>query len=348
MLNTAIKAKIQLMPKIDLHLHLDGSLKPETIIDLAREQGLELPAVDTEQLLPYMRVGEECNSLTEYLSKFDFTTRFLQTPGALERAAFEVVQQSAAHGCRYVEVRFAPQLHRGKGLSPEEAIYWVIVGLRRGERKFGIMARAIAICMRNHHQALNLEVIEAASRYMGRGIVAVDLAGDEASYPPEFFREVFALSHKKGIPVTIHAGEAAGAANINEAVTKLGATRVGHAVRLKESPEVLKMMVERGIPLEMCPVSNIQTKAVTGWDSYPIREYYEQGLNVTVNTDNPSVSGTDLTREYLILAERFDFSIKELSDLVLNSAEAAFLGDTEKRWLKRDLSSRFEELELAI
>jgi adenosine deaminase len=343
-----IEDQIQLMPKIDLHLHLDGSLKPETVLDLAAEQGIALPETDIERLLPYMRVGEECGSLTDYLSKFAFTTRFLQTPEALERAAYEAVQQSAAHGCRYVEIRFAPQLHRDQGMSTEETIHWVITGLRRGEKKFGMLARAIAICMRHHPETANLEVIEAAALYQGRGIVAVDLAGDEASHPPENFRNVFALAHKKGLPITIHAGEAAGASNIEEAVCRLGASRIGHGVRLLENTEVLRMMEKLRIPMEMCPVSNIQTKTVPGWSSYPIRDYYEYGLNITVNTDNPSVSGTSLTKEYLILAERFGFTLKELSHLVLGSADAAFLGETEKRWLKRELSSRFAELQQAI
>jgi len=233
-------------------------------------------------------------------------------------------------------------------MSAEEAIHWVITGLRRGEKRFGMLARAIAICMRHHPDEVNLEVIEAAALYHGRGIVAVDLAGDEASYPPENFRNVFALAHKKGLPVTIHAGEAAGANNILEAVSRLGASRVGHGVRLLEDSEVLRMMVKQRIPMEMCPVSNIQTKAVPDWNSYPIRDYFEYGLNITVNTDNPSVSGTDLNKEYLILAERFGFTLKELSHLVLSSADAAFLGDTEKRWLKRDLSSRFAELQQAM
>lgn len=335
---------LQQLPKVDLHLHLDGSLKPETIMELALSQGIKLPVYEKEQLIPFMRVGDDCGSLQEYLTKFEFTTRFLQTPEALERVAYEVLEQSAYHNCKYAEVRFAPQLHRKNGLSLEETIHYVIVGLKRGEKQFGVKARAIAICMRNHSREDNIEVIEAAAKYVGKGMAAVDLAGDEASYPPEFFREVFAVSHKRGIPVTIHAGEAAGANNIYEAVTNLGATRVGHGVRLKESSSILEMVVSRQIPLEMCPISNIQTKAVSGWDTYPIREYYDRGIMVTVNTDNPSVSGTDITKEYRILAEKFGFSVSELATLIMNGAEASFLEDGEKKSLKRELQYELKEL----
>jgi adenosine deaminase len=346
MINNGDKSWIHQLPKVDLHLHLDGSVRVETIMELAEQQGILLPAYSKEMILPYMQVNDECASLKDYLSKFDFTTRFLQTGDALERVAYEIVEQAASHNCRYVEVRFAPQLHRRNGLSAEEAIHYVIAGLRRGEKQFHVRARTIAICMRNHIREDNLEVIEAAARYLGKGIVAVDLAGDEASYPPLLFREVFALSHKRGIPVTIHAGEAGGADNIYEAFTHLGAARIGHGVRLKESEPILKMVTKNRVPLEMCPVSNIQTKAVAAWNDYPIREYFDQGIMVTVNTDNPSVSGTSITKEYIILAEKFGFTKHELGMIIMNGAEASFLELTEKKAFLRELQAELSNLGL--
>lgn len=332
------------LPKVDLHLHLDGSVKPETILELAMAQGIPLPVYDTNELIPHMRVTEDCSSLIEYLGKFDFTTRFLQTAEALERVAYEVVEQSALHNCRYVEVRFAPQLHRHSGLTLEETFHFVIEGLKRAQRDFGTKFGVIGICMRNHSCAANLEVIEAASAFVGKGVVAVDLAGDEATYPPEFFRDVFARSHKLGIPVTIHAGEAAGAINVYEAVTHLGATRIGHGVRLRENADILKMIKDRRIPLEMCPISNIQTKAVASWEAYPIREYLDQGLIVTVNTDNPSVSGTNITNEYRALADRFGFSIHELVKLIMNGVEAAFMADDAKEMFRQEMEAELSSL----
>lgn len=328
------------LPKVDLHVHLDGCLTPETLIRLAEQQGLSLPSEDAADLIPFLRVSEDCTNLTEYLSKFDFVLPFLQTSEALEQVAHQVVEQAANHRVKYIEVRFAPQLHRNAGMTIEETISYVIKGLQRGEEQFGIKARVIAICMRNHSLEANLAVVEAASQYIGKGLVAVDLAGDELSYPAFLFREVFALAGTFGIPVTIHAGEAAGADNIEEAVLHLGAARIGHGVRLKENSRVLEMIRDQRIPLELCPTSNIQTKAVSGWDSYPIREYFDQGILFTINTDNPGVSGTDITSEYQVLAEKFGFTLREITTLILNGVEASFLEAEEKASLKRD----FEEV----
>lgn len=339
---------ISSLPKIDLHVHLDGSLRPQTVLDLAESHGVLLPTTDKHALLSYMQVNEDCSSLQDYLSKFHFTTRFLQTAVALERVAFEIVEKANRHHCKYIEIRFAPQLHRERGLYTEEVIHYVLAGLKRGEQQFGVRARGIAICMRHHDHQQNMEVIHAASKYIGKGLVAVDLAGDEASYPPELFREIFAASHRRDIPVTIHAGEAAGAANIHEAVSNLGATRIGHGVRLQEAPAIMDMMIARQIPLEMCPVSNIQTKAVSNWESYPIRNYFERGLMITVNTDNPGVSGTSMTKEYRILAERFGFTPSELGKIAMNGAHAAFLEESEKAKLKRELREEFANLGISV
>lgn len=324
------------LPKVDLHVHLDGCIKPATLLKLADLQGIALPSMEISELAPYVQVGEGCTSLTEYLTKFDFVLPFLQTKESLEQVAYEVVEQAADHRIKYIEVRFAPQLHRENGLSAADAISHVIAGLQRGEASFGVKARAIAICMRNHSAAENSEVVEAASRFIGRGLVAVDLAGDETTYPAALFREVFALARELGIPVTIHAGEAAGPDNIEEAVLNLGARRIGHGVRLREDANILKMIKDQKIPLELCPTSNIQTKAVNGWDAYPIREYFDQGIVFTVNTDNPGVSGTDITKEYRVIAEKFGFTLAEIAKLILNGVEASFLEANEKAALKRD------------
>ncbi|MED4600403.1 adenosine deaminase [Paenibacillus validus] len=342
------KELIRKLPKVDLHLHLDGCVKPETALELASTLGIPLPASEKELLLPYMQVTDDCGSLKEYLSKFDFTTPFLQTGDALKRVAREAVEQAAEHSCGYIEVRFAPQLHRKMGLSVDETMYWVTEGLKQGEARCGVKARAIAICMRNHSQQANREVVEAAARFLGQGVVAVDLAGDEASFPAELFRDTFALARKHGIPITIHAGEAAGPANIYEAVTRLGAVRIGHGVRLQENPEVLEIVRERNVPLELCPVSNIQTKAVSGWEAYPIKQYFEQGLTLTVNTDNPTVSGTTITQEYQTIAEKFHFTLHELAAIVMNGVDAAFLEPREKRILKADFKRKLGELQINV
>ncbi|WP_019007557.1 adenosine deaminase [Cohnella laeviribosi] len=325
------------LPKTDLHVHLDGSVKPSTLVELAEAQGIALPAAGANGMRPYMSVGEECGSLVDYLSKFHWVSQVLHTEDALERAAFELAEQVAQHNVRYVEVRLGPQLHRGKGLTVDEVLLAAVRGLKRGEAAFGVKGRVIAACLRNHPVAANREVVEAAVRLRDRGVAAVDLAGPEAGYPPEQHKEAFAPAIRAGLPITIHAGEAAGAESVRGALLALGARRIGHGVRTKEDEATLELVKERRIPLEMCPVSNIQTKASPGWDRYPIREYVEQGLAVTVNTDNLTVSDTDMTKEYGLLMEKFGFTLQEIGQLIVNGVEAAFLDETEKAALRRQI-----------
>ncbi len=333
------------LPKVDLHLHLDGSVKPETIVELAEAEGVALPGTDPETLSTLMKVRGDCANLREYLAKFDFVGRFLHTAPALERVAYELVGQAAEQRCLYIEVRFGPQLHRARGLSAEEVIHAVVEGLKRGEAAFGVKARGIAACLRTHEDARNREVVEAASRYAGKGIVGVDLAGDEANFPSERFFDVFAIARRLELPITIHAGEAAGPKNIFDAVTKLGASRIGHGVRLKDDEDTFRLVRDRRIPLEMCPISNIQTKASPSWSSYPIRDYFDRGLAVTVNTDNLTVSDTNLSKEYAILQERFGFRPSELRTLAMNGVDAAFLPDREKRELRAAMERAFRQLQ---
>lgn len=322
--------KLRTMPKVDLHVHLDGSVRPETLIELARSSGASLPAWEPEKLAPYMKVMEQCESLAEYLEKFHFIGEFLHTAEALERTAFELVEDASRHHCRYIEVRFAPQLHRKLGLTAEEAIRHVIAGLRRAEAATGTTARCIAIALRGHSEEQNREVMHAAARHYGQGLVAVDLAGAEAAYPPELYEGVFALARELGLPATIHAGEAAGASSVETAVKRLGAVRIGHGVRMRENSAVAALVKDRRIPLEMCPISNMQTRAASDWSSYPLRDYFDQGYLVTVNTDNLTVSNTDISKEYAVLRDRLGFTDSELCRIALNGAEAAFLPESEK------------------
>lgn len=343
-MNQLLTEQIKELPKIDLHVHLDGSVKPDTIRELAKEQGKSLPAGADGDLTPWMQIDETCTSLVEYLSKFSFVLPFMQTAESLERIAEEVVEQAAASGCLYIEVRFAPLLHTLEGLTAGEAILHTIAGLQKGEQMFGVKARVIVICMRHDSVERNLGVIEAAREYDGKGVVAVDLAGDEAGFPPALHQEVFELANRYGLPITIHAGEAGGAANVRESITRLGARRIGHGVRMTEDPSVIELARTTQTPLEMCPVSNIQTKAVTGWDTYPIRRFLEEGLLVTVNTDNMTVSGTTMNLEFEMLAEHCGFTIEELAQLTVNSAEAAFLQGEEKEDLKAAVHNALQKL----
>ncbi|MFF2482503.1 adenosine deaminase [Paenibacillus sp. NPDC058071] len=332
-----IWAKLKRLPKVDLHVHLDGSVLPETVRELARQQGKQLPLDVGGGLTPWMQIGESCGSLREYLSKFDFVLPFLQIGEALKRTAYEVVQQAAEQRCLHVEVRFAPMLHTREGLSPTEAVRCVTEGLALGERRFGISARAIIISMRSDSFERNMQALEAAYAYFGRGVVAVDLAGDEAAFPPERHRPLFEAARRYGMPVTIHAGEAAGAAHVREAIEGLGASRIGHGVRIAGDDEVIELVRKSGTPLELCPISNIQTKAVNGWDTYPLKAFLDEGIVVTANTDNMTVSGTNMTLEYAMLMQHCGLTMEDIAVLIANGAEAAFLEGAEKQMLLQQI-----------
>ncbi|MBB3110662.1 adenosine deaminase [Paenibacillus phyllosphaerae] len=346
--NDTSDARLLQLPKVDLHVHLDGSVKPATVLELARRQGIALPADTAEGLLPYMQVSDDCESLTEYLSKFQFVLRFMQQAEAIERIAYELVEQAAQENVIYIEVRFGPHLHTQEGLLVEQAIEAALAGLARGEAEFGVVARLIVISMRHESEVVNAPVVAAAIRYRDAGVVAVDLAGDEAGFPASLFRGLFAPAKAADMPITIHAGEAAGAANIEEAIEHLGAKRLGHGVRLKEDGEVFRIVKNRGIPLEMCPISNMQTKAVSGWGVYPLRDYLRQGLKVTINTDNRTVSDSTLTKEYALLMAHCGLTIEEIARTVQFSVEAAFVDETARAALMAKLEQACRELGIAL
>lgn len=321
---------IKQLPKIELHVHLDGSVLPKTLIQLAKAQHKSLPVYEEQALLSYMQVEEDCKSLNEYLSTFDFVLPFLQTKEALKTVAYELVAQCAQYEVKYVEVRFAPHLHTNEGLTINEIYEAVIEGLQQGEQQFNIVARCIGIILRGHDKQKQMETIEVASQYLGKGLVAVDLAGAEALYPPELYIEPFNKAKQLNIPITIHAGEAGGANNIKTSVQALHASRIGHGVRLEEDVNIFNDINKLQIPLEFCPISNIQTKAVLSWEHYPLKQYLQQGINITVNTDNLTVSNTNLTKELAILVEKFNLTFEQLAVLQLNAVNSIFLEEEKK------------------
>ncbi|WP_152391917.1 adenosine deaminase [Paenibacillus guangzhouensis] len=330
-----MKSAIESLPKVELHYHLDGGLRPFTVRALASEAGIALPEQE-EQLLWMLRVTDHCASLFEYLEKFQLPAALLQTAANLERVAYEAVEDAAKGNVKYIEIRFAPQLHVEQGLTLAETVSAVLTGMRAGEQATGTIARLILICLRNHSIELNWQVLEQASAFYGQGVVGMDLAGDEAGFPPELHQAVFEEAHRRGIPITIHAGEAAGAENIRTSIACLHASRIGHGVRLEQDPALVEVVREQRIALEMCLTSNIQTKASPSWDAHPVRRYYDQDLTVTVNTDNATVSNTTLNMEYERLMHYHDFRIDELKRMNANAIEVCFAEEEVKRKLMRE------------
>ena len=321
---------------IDLHLHFDGSLLPRTVLELAKEQGIALPSEEPDELKLFLAAPADCGSLNEYLEKFDLPLLVLQTREAIRKGMYTLVSSLKEQGMLYAEIRFAPQLHTKKGLTQEQVVKAALQGLQEAAAGSFFKAKLILCCMRGaDNREENLLTVRTAAAYLGRGVAALDLAGAEALYPTADYGEVFALAKELSVPFTIHAGEADGPESIRAAL-RMGASRIGHGVRAGEDPELLEELKERQIPLEMCPSSNVQTKAVPSLSEHPVLSYLRRGLLVTVNTDNMTVSDTTIEREFRLLKEELGMTPEERRQLLLNAADAAFL-TAEERWRLKDV-----------
>jgi adenosine deaminase len=320
------------LPKAELHCHLDGSLRPGTLLELAREYGAPMPRSDAESMRNYMRASD-VHSLEEYLERFAITLSVLQTAEALERVAYELVEDAAADGVRYIEVRYAPVLNVQGGLTLDQAVEAPLRGLARAEQEHGTVGRVIVCALRHLDPDLSMEIAELAVDYRLRGVVGFDLAGPEAAHPASHHARAFAYVREHGLACTCHAGEGAGAESVHEAVHVCGAERLGHAARLIEDASLLDYVGERGIPLEICLTSNVQTGAAPSYERHPVREFFDRGLSVVLNTDNRLMSDTTLTDEYMLAAERLRFDVDELSTIALNGFESSFLPLDERHRL---------------
>jgi len=333
------------IPKVELHCHLDGSVRPETIIEIAKKQNKKLPVTDPAELKKYIQVPEGCHSLTDFLKVFDFFLPFLKNPEAVEKISYELCGDCAAENIRYIEVRFAPFLHTAENFSMEDVVKMCIKGLSQGGRDFHIKTGLILCCMRFFPEEVNMATVELAKKYFGKGVVALDLAGDESLYPTKIFSGPFGIAAKYKIPFTLHAGEAAGPESISAALA-LGASRIGHGTNLIKDKLLLEKFKNENIPVEVCITSNVQTAVVKGFDSHPVAEFYKKGLKVTLNTDDRSVSGIDLTNEYDIFVNRLGFGMSDLVKVIENGIDALFVSDREKFTLKKSFDKEFKNLEI--
>lgn len=326
--------RIESYGKIDLHLHLDGSLPAETILGLARKDHIELAADTEEGLRPYLTARADCEDLNEYLRCFDIPLMVLQTAENLRIASCELGRDLEEKGLSYAEVRFAPQLHVLRGLTQEEAVQAVLDGFGQvmEERRGRIRLKAILCCMRGKNCTANMETVLTAARFLGKGVVAADLAGAEGLYPTRDFEEEFTLAGSLGVPFTIHAGEADGPDSVRWAI-EMGARRIGHGVRAVQNPQVLALLKERHIPLELCPTSNRQTRAVTDMAGYPLRQFLTLGIPVTVNTDDMAICRTTVAQEFAYLRDHFSLTPEEETLLYRNAVEAAFTNEETRQIL---------------
>ena len=328
---TVDRELLRRLPKAELHCHLDGSVRPATLLDLGRELGVAMPAPTEESLREYMIV-RDARSLEDYLARFDVTLSVMQTEGALERIAYELAADASAEGVRYIEVRYAPVLNIRRGLALGAAVEAPLRGLARAEREHGIVGRLIICGIRNMSPEVSLELARLAVAYRRHGVVGFDLAGGEVGNPASRHAKAFEYARCHDMACTCHAGEGDGATSVREAVHVCGANRIGHATRLIEDEALTEYVNDRRIALEICLTSNVQTRAAQSYETHPLRQYYERGLNVVLNTDNRLMSGTTLADEYEH-ASRIGFDFDELSRMALNGFESGFLPFEERRIL---------------
>ena len=331
-------ADIERLPKTDLHVHLDGSLRLQTMLELAEDQGLTLPADTPEGLAAALHCGENTGSLVEYLKAFDITLQVLQTEDALHRVAYELAEDAAAENVRYIEVRYSPMLHTRGGLRLTTVVEAVLAGLWDAQKDHGIVANVILCGIRNISPESSVEMAQLAVAYKNRGVVAFDLAGAEYDYPAKHHVKAFKLVHNNNIAVTIHAGEAYGPASVHQALHVCGAHRIGHGCRLREDGDLLHYVNDHRIALECCPSSNVQTGAVRDLRTHPLKLYHDLGLRVTVNTDNRLITNTSVSRELWLCHTEMGLEEQDIHRIIINGFKAAFLPFHQKQTMVRSAS----------
>ena len=316
---------------VDLHLHLDGSVSVKSARELSEIEGVKLPESD-EELERLLSVSDTCRDLNEYLEKFSLPVSLLQSEKSLEKCAFNLCTELSCGGFIYAEIRFAPQLHLKKGLSQKDAVEAVL----RGVKKSGFKANVILCAMRSgdDNSSENLETAALVKEFLNKGVCALDLAGAEGLFPNEKYSYLFKKAKEDGVPFTIHSGEASGAESVEKAV-EFGARRIGHGVRPVESEKTLKLLRDKQIPIEICPTSNLNTNIFEDYSDIPLKKFIDYGIIVTVNSDNMSVSRTDARKEMQHLIESHNLSALEVKHLILNSVNASFLSEKEKKDLRK-------------
>ena len=298
-------------------------MRPATVLELAQELKVPLPAEDVDRLQAYLQADERTPSLVEYIEYFQLPIAVMQTAPALERTTYELCLDLAKDNVRYCEIRFGPWLHVQRGLSLAEVMRAVLQGWAAGQKKTGLTGGIIVTALRDMPPAQNLALAQVAGRFAGEGVIGFDLAGDEAGHPPGLHQDAFRLAHSFGLNLTVHAGEAAGPESVRQAIS-LGARRLGHGVRAQEDPEVLAMVKDEGIQLDTAPTSNAHTKAVRNYQDHPLRRFFESGIKVTISTDSRTVSDITLTEEFSKVSRLLGCTREQIFAMNLQALDGGF------------------------
>ena len=330
------------LPKTELHCHLDGSLRLESIIDMAQKDKVELPSTDPKTLRKMVTVTNSNITLPEYIKKFDITLSVMQTPESLTRAAFELAEDAHKENVRYIEVRYSPILHSKRGMTPMETVDAVLKGLQEAEDEFKIKSGVIVCGIRSISPEISYQLAELSVAFKNRGVVGYDLAGVEENFPAKDHREALYLILNNNINTTLHAGEDYGPESIHQAVHYCGAHRIGHGVRLREDGDLLNYINDHRIALEICMTSNIHTGSVRNYESHPFKFYYDYGLRVTLNTDNRLISNTSLTKEYMLAHKYFNLQIADFKEIIIGGFKSAFMSHRNRTKIIRQIADELD------
>jgi adenosine deaminase len=338
----SLRAQLRALPKVDLHRHLEGSLRLQTLVEIAQEHGIDLPSYDIEYLRPFVTVTSDKPDFHLFLEKFRFLRRFYPTRAVVERVAYEAVADAAEDNVEYLELRFNPVAQsREQGFSLDQVTAWVCGAVARARRDYGVRVNLILQIGRDESLETASQIADIAVAHRDDGIVGLDLAGDEVRYPARRFAEVFQRARREGMGVTVHAGEAGGAENVREAIELLGAQRIGHGVRSIENSEVVQLVRSREVTLEVCPTSNLQTSVVRRFWQHPLPDLLALNLSVTINTDDPSVSDTTLTDEYVTAMLVMGVTLEQIKHTILTGVAGSFQPPEERErlaeWFRRKL-----------
>jgi adenosine deaminase len=338
-----LRAALEALPKVDLHRHLEGSLRLSTLAEIARDHGIDLPGYEIEQLRPLVTAKDDEPDFHRFLRKFEILRSFYRTRQAVERVAYEAVSDAAADNVRYLELRFNPvALARTQEFALDEVTGWVCAAVDKASADHEIQARLILQIGREEKLETAAEIAEVALAHRNDGVVGLDLAGDEARFPAERFATVFRGALRDGLSVTVHAGEVGGAANVREAIEKLGAQRIGHGLRTIDDEETIELVRSRQTVLEVCPTSNLQTGVVAGPGTHPLPQLLDLGLRVTINTDDPSISDTTLSDEYVTAAIAMDVAQEQIKQSILHAIQGSFQPEEDRKtmydWFRSALS----------
>lgn len=328
-----IREQIKNIPKAELHCHLDGSLRPETVLDLCLKENIEIPYKSSEEFKESLKISKECSSLKEYLEKFYFPIKVMQSKKNIYRVTMELLEDAKKDGIAYIEIRFAPFQHLEKGLNPNDVVEAALEAMKDGENKLGIRSNLILCSLRHEPCSSSINLVNLSKHYIDKGVCAVDLAGNESDFPPELHKKAFDLAYNSGLKITIHAGETGIAKNILTSIKLLHADRIGHGTFAYKDKETLDYLIEHQIPLEICPKSNLDTKAVKSYAEHPIKKYFEAGVKVTLNTDNRTVSNVSLIDEYINIMNNFSFTMSDIKKIIQNGITSSFTDDDFKNSL---------------